>query len=454
MMKIKRTSQLVARDVPYIMHPKKAILTLRQRFGVSDHHDFASSHRHEQFKTHSSEFPFVRSSDIEEGRITILQSESQHYAVDSKGTVRSFLPSVLEFKVRHLLGQPRKENIHQEQAYFAEVKALLEDPFPMPLETAKVVEKPKAAQTPTGFVNQYPNGRNASDIDFITEPTLTASQSAQVDELHAWLLSTNINGITKPEVAEYITTRDSLTERVALLESGDWYRGKVHDVLDKKREIADLDYEFARRADQVGLVTVTPILDLAGLGIGSLAKAGISSTIKLGSKKGVSIGTNSTKGTTTIGRESFVPDSNVLNTGGRVIPKWKWGNNPITDAQAAEAYQAIAASKTDVAAIARYMNLNERSVERLYKIKDYLFKGNNDIPGFTPDPAIATAWNRMRSGGSDLAARQRDMTLLKHEVAEMRIKQQNPGINHTEAHRLANERYNWQETVPWEELGF
>jgi len=46
------------------------------------------------------------------------------------------------------------------------------------------------------------------------------------------------------------------------------------------------------------------------------------------------------------------------------------------------------------------------------------------------------------------------MLLLKHEVAEMRIKQQYSGIEHTEAHRLANERYNWQQTVPWEELGF
>jgi hypothetical protein len=100
------------------------------------------------------------------------------------------------------------------------------------------------------------------------------------------------------------------------------------------------------------------------------------------------------------------------------------------------------------------MNLNERSAERLSRIKDYLFKGNNDIPDFSPDPAIATAWNRMRSGGSDLATRQRDMLLLKHEVAEMRIKQQYSGIEHTEAHRLANERYNWQQTVPWEELGF
>ena len=156
-MKIKRTAQLVARDVPYIVQPKKALQTLRQRYGVSDHRDLASSHLFEQFKTNSIEFPYVRANDIEDGRVVVLLSTAQYYAVDSKGTVRSFLPSILEFKVRHLLGQPRKENVHQEQAYFAEVKALLEDQYPMSLETAKVAEKPKAMTESTSFVNKSPN---------------------------------------------------------------------------------------------------------------------------------------------------------------------------------------------------------------------------------------------------------------------------------------------------------
>ena len=64
------------------------------------------------------------------------------------------------------------------------------------------------------------------------------------------------------------------------------------------------------------------------------------------------------------------------------------------------------------------------------------------------------SWNRMRTGKSDAATMQRDMLLLKHEVAEMRIKHQKPGISHSEAHKLAKERYNWEDTVPWEELGF
>jgi hypothetical protein len=47
--------------------------------------------------------------------------------------------------------------VHQEHAYFAEVKALLEDQYPMSLETAKVGEKPKAITESTSFVNKSPN---------------------------------------------------------------------------------------------------------------------------------------------------------------------------------------------------------------------------------------------------------------------------------------------------------
>jgi hypothetical protein len=56
-----------------------------------------------------------------------------------------------------LASQEKRENVHQEQAYFAEVKALLEDQYPMPLETALLVEKPKAITESTSFVNKSPN---------------------------------------------------------------------------------------------------------------------------------------------------------------------------------------------------------------------------------------------------------------------------------------------------------
>lgn len=153
-------------------------------------------------------------------------------------------------------------------------------------------------------------------------------------------------------------------------------------------------------------------------------------------------------------RSSAKGNPEVINTGGREIPKWKWGKDPIPEAQAAEAYKAIAASKTDIAAISRNMGLNARSRERLSNIKKYLFNADNDIPNFQADSAIATAWNRMRSGKSDAATMKRDMLLLKHEVAEMRVKQSNPNMSHSEAHQIAKKKYNWEDTVPWSELGF
>ena len=133
------------------------------------------------------------------------------------------------------------------------------------------------------------------------------------------------------------------------------------------------------------------------------------------------------------------------NSGGRSAPVWTWGTSNIREAEVAEAYAVIANSTTDVAAIARYLNLNERSISRLNQIKDYLFRGNNNIPGFRPDPAIATAWHRLRTGAGTAS----DRLLLKHEVAEIWLKKNNPGISHAEAHRRANARANWEETIPW-----
>ncbi len=135
----------------------------------------------------------------------------------------------------------------------------------------------------------------------------------------------------------------------------------------------------------------------------------------------------------------------AADTGGRTFPKWKWGANNINQAEVDEAYTVIANSKTDVDAIARYLNLNDRSRVRLDNIKDYLFKRNNGIPNFEADPAIATAWQRLRTG----AGTDSDKLLLKHEVAEIWLKKNNPGISHTEAHRLANARANWEDTIPW-----
>ncbi|WP_345426150.1 hypothetical protein, partial [Halioxenophilus aromaticivorans] len=74
----------------------------------------------------------------------------------------------------------------------------------------------------------------------------------------------------------YVTKREALTKQATLLESGTWYRGKAHDLADKNREVSRLDYEFARRSDQVGLETSTPVLNV--LGLGGIARAATTQT--------------------------------------------------------------------------------------------------------------------------------------------------------------------------------
>ncbi len=136
----------------------------------------------------------------------------------------------------------------------------------------------------------------------------------------------------------------------------------------------------------------------------------------------------------------------MASTGGRTAPKWKWGFKNVKQSEVDEAYSAIAKSTSDVDAIVRYLGLNKsRSRARLEQIKDYLFRGNNDIPNFIADPAIATAWHRLRTGKGTPS----DKLLLKHEVAEIWLKKHIPGITHSEAHRRANARANWENTIPW-----
>jgi len=128
-------------------------------------------------------------------------------------------------------------------------------------------------------------------------------------------------------------------------------------------------------------------------------------------------------------------------TGGRTV-KWRWGNDGITGSigsrEADEAYAAIRASTKDVDAIVRYQRLSDRSRERLGRIKEYLFNNRE----FQADPEIASAWHRLRTGAGSPA----DMTLLKHEVVEMYSKAKN-GLSHEEAHRRANDLFNWQRLI-------
>lgn len=123
----------------------------------------------------------------------------------------------------------------------------------------------------------------------------------------------------------------------------------------------------------------------------------------------------------------------------------------ITDLYSTEAdefaemyYNEIRKFSTDSRKIAENLGKDESDIK---KIKEYLFEGNSLIDPdtgesrpFDPDCAIAQSWQRLMIG-KDI--KPHDKTLIEHELLEMKIKRENPGIDHVKAHELASEKYNY-----------
>ena len=123
----------------------------------------------------------------------------------------------------------------------------------------------------------------------------------------------------------------------------------------------------------------------------------------------------------------------------------------ITDLNSAEAdefaemyYEEIRHFSTDSKKIADNLGKEESDIR---KIKAYLFEDDSLIDPdtgesrqFDPDCAIAQSWQRLMNG-KDI--KPHDKTLIEHELLEMKIKQENPGIDHVKAHELASEKYNY-----------
>ena len=59
---------------------------------------------------------------------------------------------------------------------------------------------------------------------------------------------------------------------------------------------------------------------------------------------------------------------------------------------------------------------------------------------FDPDCAISQSWQRLMTG-KDI--KQHDRTLMKHELLEMKIKRENPDMEHWKAHQIASEKYDY-----------
>lgn len=123
----------------------------------------------------------------------------------------------------------------------------------------------------------------------------------------------------------------------------------------------------------------------------------------------------------------------------------------ITDLNSAEAdefaemyYEEIRHFSTDSKKIADNLGKEESDIR---KIKAYLFEDDSLIDQdtgesrqFDPDCAIAQSWQRLMTGKG---IKPHDKTLIEHELLEMKIKQENPSIDHVKAHELASEKYNY-----------
>jgi hypothetical protein len=84
-----------------------------------------------------------------------------------------------------------------------------------------------------------------------------------------------------------------------------------------------------------------------------------------------------------------------------------------------------------------------------------VIRGRGNFPKKPPSPylspewtgadgEIAAAWHRLRTGrGTDT-----DKLLLKHETAKMWLRTKK-GLDYSAAHNAANQRWNWQDALPW-----
>ena len=124
----------------------------------------------------------------------------------------------------------------------------------------------------------------------------------------------------------------------------------------------------------------------------------------------------------------------------------------ITDPDSAEGqefaekyYSQIRLMRRDVSKIADNTGFSEDDIRQ---IKNYLFINKSYYDEdlgiwrrFDPDCAIAQSWQRMKDNAG---IKTHDITLLNHELEEMRIKNETPDISHADAHFLASQKYDYQ----------
>ncbi|MFF0217156.1 putative T7SS-secreted protein [Streptomyces vinaceus] len=147
-------------------------------------------------------------------------------------------------------------------------------------------------------------------------------------------------------------------------------------------------------------------------------------------------------------------------TGGRRRPR-QLLDDPAQTRWAEEAYEDFMKSDQDIGAISGHTQGLARdngsagfTPEEIAAVKKHVFDTEHPIVDyetggvvmrkFDADAEIADAWIRLRSGN----ALPEDRLLLEHELAELTYLRENPGATYQEAHRVANETYNWQNSGP------
>jgi len=119
------------------------------------------------------------------------------------------------------------------------------------------------------------------------------------------------------------------------------------------------------------------------------------------------------------------------------------------EAFAKQYYEEIRHMKNDVSKIADNTGY---SVEEIQKIKDYLFikqslydEDTGEWRRFDEDARIAQSWQRLLINKGTNKIKKHDITLINHELLEMKLKEENPNISHYDAHIKASMVYNYSE---------
>jgi SPP1 gp7 family putative phage head morphogenesis protein len=119
-----------------------------------------------------------------------------------------------------------------------------------------------------------------------------------------------------------------------------------------------------------------------------------------------------------------------------------WNDRRETESE--DYYNSIRKREDDILKISQNTNWSEKSITQ---IKNHIFNDkhilrNGEIGILDSDYDMSVAWQRLINGQYE----QRDILLLKHEYIES-INEKKDNLTNLQAHRIAEEKYNWYEKL-------